>query len=223
MVRAIRELQGDTNAGASIHPLGSFLFQAFHFHAEGEQLFLLEEPFARHLVDTPPRALRWTGEFPAPSGYLQFPKQLFWSPVEETQGAEPLDGVFWTLSSEATVSFLVVGGVRTDRPGITLTELPPVELSEAEFWPDAQIRQDGADFAPTLPGGELGGLYSVDTLGEVLKLAGRVFAWVSARPEALGPPEEAPREGEAQHGSTQPSRLPFRRIRLSGSGTRNTG
>lgn len=221
--RAVREIAGLAEEGSWTQPFEAFLFHAFHFHAAGERLYLLDERAARRVVEARSPSLRWAGEFPASAGYLQLPIHLFWSPVEEARAAEPVDGVFWTLSSEATLSLLVAMGIRADRPGMTLTELPPVELAGAALWPQAQIREEGADFAPTLPGGDLGRLYSIGTLGEVLKLVGRVFALVSEQREAPGPPEEPPRDSQGWEGSARPSQLPFRRIRIPDADASSSG
>lgn len=217
--RAIREIQGEERGGDAIHRFGAFLFQAFHFHVAGEMLYLLETDAARNLVEWSFESCKWDGgELPADAGYLQFPHHLFWSAPGASDHAEPLDGVFWARSSGGTLSLLTALGVRTNRPGISLTELPPVVLRDAQTWLTKPVRSEGADFSNTLPGGDLGGLYSVGTLGEVLKLVGRSFAYLAGVPEALGPEETGPRSGEFEVGSVsaRPSLLPFRRIRLVG-------
>ena len=216
--RAIRGIQGEERGGDAIHRLGAFLFQAFHFHAAGERLYLLETDAARDLVERSFESYRWDGELPGDAGYLQFPRHLFWSAPGAPDHAEPLDGVFWAGSSGGTLSLLAALGVRASRPGISLTELPPVALRDAQAWLTKPVRSEEADFSNTLPGGDLGGLYSVGTLGEVLKLVGRSFAYLSRVPEALGPEETGPRPGELEGGSVsaRPSFLPFRRIRLVG-------
>ncbi len=211
--RAVRELRGDAGGAAWGDPFGAFLFHAFHFGAAGERLFLLDEAAARYLACAPPERFRWEGELPAPAGYLQLPRHLFWSPAAEDGAAEPVDGFFWTLSSSATLSFLVAMGIRRGRPGFTLTELPPAALAGAGDWPRARIREEGADFAPTLPGGDLARLHSIVTLGEVLKLAARIFAHVSEEEGAL-----TPMEAPSARSGGEMSSLPFQRIRLPGRG-----
>ena len=221
--RLIREIQGEDRGGEAIHRFGAFLFQAFHFHACGEAIYLLERDVARHLVQRSFTASPWEGRVPASAGYLQLPRHLFWSVPEKGDHAEPLDGVFWTRSSGETLSLLVALGIRTGRPGMSVTELPPVALQDAAGWPTEQVRLKGHDFSTSLPGGDLDGLYSVGSLGEVLKLIARLFTYLVEVPEALGQLETAARARKAEPPDTEPkrervidppSRLPFRRIRL---------
>ncbi len=210
--RTIREIQGEERGGGTIHRFGAFLFHCFHFHAAGEALYLLETDVARHVVEHSFEGYRWRGQLPVDAGYLQLPRHLFWAVPEEGDHAEPLDGVFWTRSSKQTLSLLVALGVRAGRPGISLTELPPTTLEDSEAWLTETVRPEGMDFSTTLPGGQLGGLYSVGTLGEVLKLVGRSFAYLYEVCEALGPEESGPRPRTARE-EPRPSLLPFRRIR----------
>jgi len=131
--RAIRELQGDERGGDSVHYLGAFLFHCLHFGAAGEPLFVLEEDAARHLVG-PSRVEGWGGDLPALAGYLQLPRNLFWSDAGAADAPEPLDGVFWTRSSLDTLSLLVALGMRSGRPGLSLVEIPPAPLEVAGRW-----------------------------------------------------------------------------------------
>ena len=212
--RAVRELCGDSGGGSWGDPFGAFIFHAFHFWAAGEHLYLVGEGTARSLAASPPESFRWQGELPAVAGYVQLPKHLFWSPAGEAGAAEPVDGFFWTRCAGPTLSLLVAMGIRRNRPGFSLTELPPAGMAGADEWPCAQVRQEGEDFAPDLPGGDLGQLHSILTLGEMLKLAARVFfASVSGEETPL-----APEETEAAGSGREGSALPFRRIRFSGPG-----
>jgi hypothetical protein len=88
-------------------------------------------------------------------------------------------------------------------------------VRDARAWAVERAREGGEDFATTLPGGELDGLYSVVTVAEALKLAARAFAYMARTPEALGEIERAPHptEVDADPGAPRPSLLPFRRIR----------
>ena len=209
--RAVGELRGAPGGAPWSDPLGAFLFHAFHFGAAGERLYLLDEAAARYLAGAPSERFRWRGELPAPAGYLQLPRHLFWSPAGEEGAAEPVDGFFWTRATRATLSLLVAMGIRRGRPGFTLTELPPAGLAGADGWPCTQIREEGADFAPTLPGGDVARLHSIATLGEVLKLAARIFAHMSEE-EGVLTPGDAPSAGSGGEGWS----LPFQRIRLPG-------
>ena len=209
--RALRELCGDPGGGMRGDPSGAFAFHAFHFWAAGERLYVVGEGAARSLAASPQESFRWQGELPAVAGYVQLPKHLFWSPAGEEGGAEPIDGFFWTRCAGSTLSLLVAMGIRRNRPGFSLTELPPAGMAGAGDWPRAQAREEGEDFAAALPGAELGRLHSILTLGEMLKLAARVFfAAVSGKETPLAP--EA--SGAADPGPGA-SVLPYHRIRFS--------
>lgn len=217
--RAIREIQGEERGGEAIHRYGAFLFHAYHFHRAGEPLLLLEEGAARHIVESAFDRASWEGGLPAAAGYLQLPRNLFWSDPGDDGTPEPLDGISWVLASEGTLSLLLALGVREGRPGISVIEVPPLEISEAGRWLTEKARESGEDFDTKLPGGELDRLYSLVTLGEVLKLATRAFAHLAEKPESLGPEERAPRpnEGESDAHAGPPSALPFRRITPGGA------
>ena len=214
--RAIREIQGEEHGGDTLHRFGAFLFQAFHFHAAGETLFLLEQAAARLLVESSFQASPWRGEMPREAGYLQLPEHLFWSEPQADNPAELVDGVFWARSSDHTLSLLAVLGLHGGRPGMSLAELPPVKLEDADTLLEGPVRDGGADFSNTLPGGDLGRLYTLSALGETLKLVARAFAHLASVPEALGPGEDAPdaRTLEGHESPARISRLAFRRIGL---------
>lgn len=216
--RAIREIQGEERGGEAIQRYGSFLFHAYHFHEAGEPLLLLEEELARHLVEGAFAGVTWGGELPSEAGYVQLPRHLFWSDPGEEETPEPLDGFFWARTARDTLSLLLVMGVREGRPGVSVIEVPPVDLSEAGRRLDDAVRGSGEDFETKLPGGDLNRLYTVATLGEAVKLASRVFAYLVAKPESLGGEERAPTQsGETPGAGTRPSVLPFRRIVLGGA------
>jgi hypothetical protein len=214
--RAIREIQGEERGGDSVHYLGAFLFHCLHFSGAGEPLFVLEEDVARKLAGVPdpvgvPDLTVWKGDIPTPAGYLQLPRNLFWSDAGAADAPEPLDGVFWTRSVRDTLSLLVALGMRAGRPGFSLVEIPPAPRGVAVTWPHQAVREEGEDFGTTLPGGELGGLYSVTTVGEVQKLMGRIFAYLAASPNALGKEERTPKEVR-EAGPASLSALAYRRI-----------
>jgi hypothetical protein len=219
--RVLREIQGEEDRGGeALQRFGAFLFHAYHFHRAGEPLLLMGTDVARYLVEGSPSAGAWEGRLPEPAGYLQLPLHLFWSRSEDDAPAEPLDGIFWARSSSDTISLLAAMGVRRDRPGISVVPLPPVPLSQARDWTTASIRDDGRDFETTLPGGELDRLYSVDTLGEALKLWALAMWYVQGVPGVLGDEERSPRAQDLpeEHDGPVPSLLPFRRFGLGGGG-----
>jgi len=224
--RALRELQGEERGGEALQRFGALLYHAFHFHAAGEPLLLLETEASRALVEGTPAAVTvWSGALPSDAGYLQLPRHLFWSAAVGDEPAEPVDGVFWTRVPGEQVSFLVALGVRDDRPGISVMDIPPLRIADAPRWLSEPAREGGEDFRTTLPGGELDRLYSLLTAGEVLKLMARVFGSLEARPEGLGPEERAQAAEDAGAASARvtPSVLPFRRIRASGGSADDDG
>jgi len=215
--RLLQELGGaEGPAEERMRHLGAMLFHAFHFWSAGEPLYLLDLHAARYLVeavkDTPGSA---APEAPSPAGYLQLPRNLFWARVSQEGVAEALDGFFWTLSPVEPQVMHVLGilGLRGDRPGMSAVELTSVPVSALAEALVSGAREDGDDFATDLPGGELENLYSLQTGMEVLKLLGRVFAYVEAHPGAVSEPERHPRD-DADADGPDPSSLPARRIRL---------
>ena len=207
----VRTLQGSEETPEGFVEYGALLYHAFHFQEAGHPLFLLGTHAARYLVGGGPAAERV--EAPSPSGYVQLPRNLFWIPgVREADAAEPVDGFFWHQGSDGVLRLLVAAGIREGRPGMRGVPIPEAPLEDAPGWLDAAMRPEGADFATTLPGGEMEGLYSLLSAGEVLKLAARLFVYLARVPECL----EAGVPGAASPGGGAPSALPFTRIGLHG-------
>ncbi|MDP2957219.1 MAG: hypothetical protein Q8N53_12420 [Longimicrobiales bacterium] len=215
-VNAVIRGWGDSGDSAgAILQCAALVFHAFHFERAGAPLWLVETRLARALVGghaedgARPAA-------PGPAAYVQLPRNLFWIHADPAGPAEAVDGFFWALSGAGLLRVLIAAGMREGRPGLSVVPLPEAPLAEAREWMAAAAREDGADFATTLPGGELDGLYSLTTAGEGLKLVARVFAWLDGHSgEATagepGPPGAAPR----------PSRMAFRRITLEEPGAAN--
>lgn len=217
-LQKIRDPGGDAE-GLQKHAV--LLYHLFHFHQAGRPLYLLTMHAARYLVeagdteggDVPPTP-------PEAAGYLQLPRHLFWVEPTEEGPPEPVDGIFWSAPEGERMAVLVTAGLREDRPGFSVVPLPALPLADAPVWVDADVRETGADFESTLPGGELDRLYSLEAAGEVLKLLARVFRYLRQVPEAVdqrpppGPPEEEP--GSEHPEEPRPSGLPYRRIELSG-------
>lgn len=204
---ALRELGGPEATADAIIQYAALLFHAFHLHGTCGVTYLVEAPVCRFLVEGPVRG--GAPSPPAPSGYVQLPRNLFWIHADSSAPAEAVDGLFWT-ASEGRLHVLLVSGVLEGRPGMGVVPLPEAPLDEAAAWVGSPMRAAGDDFATTLPGGELEGLYSFTTAGEVLKLLARFFAYVAAVPDAVT--EEAPPGGER---TPAPSSLAYLRARLS--------
>lgn len=227
--RLLREL-GATDA--TLEPVGMLLFQSYHFWRAGQHVYVLEPALARALAEGAPGVLREiagqappaaaTAYVPAPAGYLQLPRNLFWARVDEAATPEPVDGLFWTMAHAgdaggppARLDLLLALGLWPGRPGLSV--IPVAEPLAGRPLTDlalARARPDGADFANVLPGGELEGLFALTTPAEVLKLFALVWSYVERRPDAVGdavpPPEPAP--ASSPH-ALPPSRLPYHPIR----------
>ena len=204
----VRTLQGPEAPSEALHDYIALLYHVYHFVRQGRPLHLVDVHVARLLVDGPPAGA--AGEPPAPAGYAQLPRHLFWVGGGD-EPAEPVDGFFWTLARDGTFHLLLAIGMREGRPGLTVVPLPEAPWSDAHAWTEASVREGGGDFRTNLPGGELEGLYSLTAAGEALKLAARLFAYERAVPAAVEkhmPPSDGGGEGDGP----APSRLPYRKV-----------
>jgi hypothetical protein len=112
-------------------------------------------------------------------------------PEAGTPGAAKVQGELLHL--------LAVSGIVPGRPGFSAIPLPALALPDVEAWLSQTARDpsQGADFQTTLPGGELGGLYSIETPAELVKLAARAFVASGLPPgEDGGEPSTAAVPGE---------------------------
>ena len=198
---AVREIRGDDEDPVLFLQYGFILFHAFHFWSAGEHLYLLGAGAARQLVraEFVSGPADWAFRAPSRAGYLQLPHHLFWARPEADGPAEPLDGFFWVLTPAHRLHLMVASGMRADRPGFGVMPVPEIPGEEASRWAAGTVREQGDDFESTLPGGEE--LYSIEALGEVVKLAGRAFWQLE---QGLLEAGAAPRAGRA--GSRAPGR-----------------
>ena len=208
-----------TEAGELMRQHGRLLYHAFHFWRAGKNVLLLEPGAARELVDDTVVG-DWRLATPAPAGYVQLPRNLFWAAPAPGMAPEPADGFFWTRgtseSGAETLEVLVALGLRPDRPGLSVVPAEGV-LDDVAHWADAAGRPDGQDFRSTMPGGELDRLYSLETATEVLRLASLCFWQVAEHPQTLGAQERAGADDDAADPRRMPpSGLPFRRVSARG-------
>jgi hypothetical protein len=205
----LRQLEagGTGRVGAeTAYDYALLLYHAFHFARAGAPTLLVSEATARALVDDEAGAGTDLPDLPAPAGYVQLPRNLFWIRSSPGEPAEPVDGFFWCLGSDASLYLLLAAGMRDDRPGLVVVPVPEAPWADAPEWLEARIRPQGGDFATTLPGGELERLYSFTAAGEVLKLAARLFSHVGSHRGDLV-------DGSAPAAATPtPSTLSYRRI-----------
>lgn len=173
--RAIADIRIEDDNPVLFVQYGVILFHAFHFWSAGEHLYLLGNEAAHQVTRAGLSAgpEDWAFAAPSQAGYVQLPHYLFWARPEAGGPAEALDGFFWVLTPAHRLHLMVASGMRADRPGLGVMPVPEIPGEEASRWAAANVRERGDDFASTLPGGE--DLCSIETLGEVVKLAGRLF------------------------------------------------
>lgn len=206
----LRDLRPPEAHGEGMHQYASLAWHLWRFHRAGRPFWRLGTHATRFLVDGSPADRE--PSLPAESGYLQLPRHLFWVQPSPDVPAEPVDGLFWHRSAREVLHVLMAMGMREDRAGLGVAPVADAPWSDASRWLDASVRPDGDDFATTLPGGELEGLYSFRTAGEALKLLARAFVYLDAFPEAVSEPSVEP--SDAAEGGPPPSRLPCRHIAL---------
>jgi hypothetical protein len=182
--RLLRNLLPEGAGGEEAERYGMLIFQAYHFWRFGKRVLALDEGKARALVELPAPVGGWEMTPPAPAGYVQLPRHLFWARVEEGATPEPVDGFFWTMVGTEDperppyrrLDVLLVLGMYPGRAGFsTIAVGAELESALEGHWGDVTGRLDGEDFANILPGGELQGWHGLVTEVEVLKLASRIF------------------------------------------------
>lgn len=184
----LRDMLEDED-GTAAEQFGPLLYQGYHFWHFDRQVFPIEETQLRTLLDEPTPIGDWTLTPPAPAGYLQLPRNLVWSRIEDDARPEPVDGIFWTMVGTeepaappfTRIDLLVVLGLLPGRPGFSVIPIS-AELPAAEpgHFGDIAAREDGVDFRNVLPGGELQNLYALVNQAEVLKLVSRAFRQLSS-------------------------------------------
>jgi hypothetical protein len=174
--------EGGPGSGEALRQHGRLLYHAFHFWRTGKKVLELEEADVRRILDSDVVARDAPADsalpVAAPAGYARFPRNLIWAAADEGLQPEPADGFFWVHrqpeDAPAELHLLAPLGVRPDRPGFTVVTATGI-ADDRPHWADVEGRPGGVDFATTLPGGELGRLYSIETPAELLKLASRCF------------------------------------------------
>lgn len=202
--QALQEIRGTDDDPALIRQYGALLYHAFHFHAAGEPLVLVRAAALRPLLDGHGGREGWVPALDPPAGYAQLPQHLVWVRALEGDPPESLDGFFWTRASEGRFGLLLALGMRGERPGVSVVPLDDLPVEDADGWTRMQMREGGEDFASSLPGSELEGLYELQSAGEALKLAARVLAAL----DGAGMSTRVPPDPDA-HGA-RPSALSYR-------------
>ncbi len=133
---------------------------------------------------------------------------------------QSVDGFFWFGDEMSALHLALVAGMRSDRPGFALVPLPPQPLRALPGWAAGPAREDGPDFACSLPGAEIEGLLALRTPAEVFKLAAPLLhRFLRRGPDALSsPPPRDPAGASASSAGSparpaspgpRPSALPF--------------
>lgn len=223
---AVRAFVPPEAPAGALEQYRALLYHGYNYWSLGRSTYLVHPALARYLVEAQPRMEGWELTLPHASLYLQLPPNLFWGSVSPESTPEPVDGMFVTGASETDLSggpflrleVLLVLGLRRDRAGFSVipfdTQAGP---GIAAVWGEAGGREKGSDFENILPGGEISGLYSLLTVGEVLKLLGRILWYIDRSPEDVSP-ELTPSPPAEERGPVRPSRLPYRLVSL-GSGS----
>ena len=180
---------GDASAVASFGPL---LFQGYHYWRFGKNVISLDAPVLRPLLGDELQIGAWQMVPPHGAGYLQLPRNLVWAKIAEDSTPEAIDGLFWTMVGTgdplvppfARLDLLLILGLVANRPGFSVVEVStPMGSDPQGHWGDVKVREnEQLDFANVLPGGELQSLHAIETIGEALKLASRVFWHLSQHP-----------------------------------------
>ncbi|GIW51951.1 MAG: hypothetical protein KatS3mg081_1306 [Gemmatimonadales bacterium] len=151
--------------GAVMEQYATLLYVAYRYWSAGLHTFQLSRDQVRDLLeieaaDRPPVV-------PHGACYLQLPERLFWARIDAESPYEPMDGVFAATGQESgEVTVLAVLGLRPDRGGFSQLALS-VALAD---WERAGETVRRPLFAPVMEGGELAGVYSVVSEGELLYL-----------------------------------------------------
>ncbi len=194
------------------HEYGALAFHSLHFSRAGRCLHLVTTAAARHLVAESPTWAAPTAPSqasltpPGRAGYVQLPQHLFWMDLSPGDPPQSVDGFFWTLGENDVLYVMLAGGLSGDQ-GMVVVPLPEAPWADRGEWLHQAMRDDGVDFASSLPGAELDNLYSFQSAGEVLKLLIRVFSHVEGIPPTSGVAGVA-------GASPTPSTLPFFRVEV---------
>lgn len=178
---------GRAPSGASafvVDRYAALLFVAFRYWQAGRPLHAFDETVVRSLLAAPPAVHGWTLADSPASGYVQLPRNIVWSLVDEGEPPEPVDGFFWARTADAPATLIVVLalGVRAGRPGFSVLDAS-APIPPAGHFADADGRTD--DFVNFLPGGELQQLHGVRTPAEALRMASLCLWYLSVHPDAV--------------------------------------
>ena len=188
----VREVTPDEAPPEAIDQYRLLLFHAFNFWRAGRRLMVVETALARYLVESGTPIGGGELDLPSEALYLQLPANLFWSSISPDTPPEPIDGFFLCRSLRpdhrnelvSHLEVLVVLGIHRSRAGFSVIPLrTELDLAIADSLVGSE--RTGGDFSNVLPGGEISGLYSILTTGEVLKLIASVLTYARRHPRDL--------------------------------------
>jgi hypothetical protein len=158
-VELLRDLRPDAGLGDAIDSFVLLMHAAFWYWHDGEQHCAIDPARLDTLLqDGVPQPM------PDTTRYIQVPPRRIWSQLDDAQPFEPLDGWFATRNA-SSLDVIACFGVHAERPGVTVAAV-------AGPAPALLPRPDGAaPFAPTMPGGDLAGMYAIESPAELLWLA----------------------------------------------------
>lgn len=213
----VRQVTPEDAPPEALDQYRALLFHAFHFWADDHRLLVTEPAAARFLIESAPDLSEWSFAAPGRATYIQLPPNLFWSSIAADASPEPVDGFFITVtdtpgdSALRQLDILLVLGIHRGRAGFSVIPLGSEIGAEVPNPWDATHRS-GGDFSNELPGGELSGLYSLLTVGEVFKLVARICWYADQFPDArVEVKAEEVRDGEDEAPHT---RLAYSRLTL---------
>lgn len=217
----LQDLLPEGASGVDLERHSQLLFQAYNFWSYGRSLWAYDSALVRSLIAPDLEVGEWEFVPPHPAGYLQLPRHLFWSRIEEDAAPEPVDGLFWTIVGEedparppyTRIDTLLILGMRADRTGFSTIAVSRDRLQDpVGHWADGAARPEGEDFANILPGGELQEWHGLVTEAEALKLTSRLFWYPALHPDAVVESSDPDSSPPTTEHDLPPSGLPFHRV-----------
>ena len=162
-VSLLHDLRPDGGIGEAIDDFVAFVHAAFCYWADGCRTVALDV-VATHRIC---RAEVGAGRASRPTTRCTFRSPaVIWGQLDVDTGYEPLDGWF-VRGAGGEIDIVACFGVHPNRPGLSV-------LAARGGRPGLPARRDRSPvFSPTMPGGDLAGLYTPEGEAEMLLLAWR--------------------------------------------------
>ena len=212
----LAELRGEDAGPEAAHDHGGALYFAYHMWRTDGAVALARQETLRRLLAAPADEASggdgaWTAALSGRAGYIQLPQHLVWL---EEEVPESVDGLFWHGDDHGALHLALVAGMRRERPGYLFVPVPPQPLGALPGWASGPAREDGRDFATSLPGADLERLLEVRTPAEVFKLAALLLRHLSRDGLApRAPTPAAPGSASAPAPTPRPTTLPWQPLR----------